>query len=85
MNNIFEWNVRGINSLKKQDVLRFLQENKVRLCELLEIKLKIKNIGYVISNLFMIWSVILNFSMYKGGRILIFLLLLVFDVNVLSI
>lgn len=53
MDNLCVWNVRGINSPRKQkDVLRLLHENKVGLCGLVEKKIKIQNAGLVIQNTF---------------------------------
>lgn len=66
-------------------MLRFLYENKVGLCGLLEIKFKNRIAENVMNSMLRLWSVILNFNFYKGERILIVWLLLIFEVNVLEI
>lgn len=82
MNNVCVWNVRGINSSRKQQqVLRVLQMNNVAFYGLVEMKIRTKNYPTISQNLFSNWCVCTNFSCHKGGRILIALKPFIYEVN----
>lgn len=72
MDKICIWNVRGLNSPRKQkEILRTFHENKIGLCGLIETKWKGSKAGLAIQSMFQNWSVTTNFSCHKGGRILL--------------
>lgn len=62
--------------------MRFFYENNVGICEFVEIKFKVKNIGNLLNNMFSLWSFIINFNIELGGRILVVWDFNVFEVNV---
>lgn len=62
--------------------MEIFKVNKIGFCDFVEIKLKGKNIGNVILNIFGNWSIVINFSVYKGGRIFLACRSGVFDVNI---
>ncbi|XP_074315473.1 uncharacterized protein LOC141651673 [Silene latifolia] len=64
------WNIRGLNNPTKQlEIKRFLSQNKVGICGLLETKSKFKNWNKVRVNLCDDWSICTNSSLHKGRRI----------------
>lgn len=72
MDNCPVWNIRGLNSPQKQKEIKgLLQEWKVGLVGLLETKIKSHNFSSIYSRMFQGWCVSSNFSLVKGGRILV--------------
>lgn len=67
---------------KQKEIMRFLHENNVGICELVETKLKAKNTGNLLNNMFSLWSFTTNFNTELGGRILVAWDPNVFEVNV---
>ncbi|KAL9227684.1 hypothetical protein vseg_003343 [Gypsophila vaccaria] len=69
MDNIGFWNVRGMNSCRKQnEISYFLQNKEIGLFGLIETKVKNNALALVQSN-FRHWSVSTNNGYHKGGRI----------------
>lgn len=63
MNNICIWNIRGLNSPKKQkEVARVMQLNNVALCGLIETIIRTKSFASIVQNLFKDWSISTNFT-----------------------
>lgn len=72
MNNMCIWNVRGLNSPRKQkEIVKTVLLNKVAICGLVEMKIKTKNFPLIYQNMFSDWNLCTNFSCHKGSRILI--------------
>lgn len=64
------WNIRGLNSLnKQQDIKWFLHNNKIELFGLLETRIRSRNWNKFRNNLGSSWSICSNNSLHKGGRI----------------
>ncbi|XP_074305402.1 uncharacterized protein LOC141640530 [Silene latifolia] len=69
MHSIGFWNVRGLNDLNKQKVVKwFMHNNGVGLFGLLETKIKPSSLLKKNTTLCEGWSVSTNFSWHKGGR-----------------
>lgn len=67
MDRVLCWNVRGINTLKKQNEVRsFIVANSVGLVVLLETKVPSKKMGALYINMFNGWCFSSNAHMSKG-------------------
>ncbi|XP_074301473.1 uncharacterized protein LOC141632867 [Silene latifolia] len=85
MHSIGFWNVRGLNDLNKQKVVKwFLHNNGVGLFGLLETKLKPGTLLNKPTSICDGWSISTNCSWHKGGRIWILWKPDCFDVNFIS-
>lgn len=72
MDRFLSWNVRGINSIHKQDDLkRFLHKYNVGLVGLLEDKVKLANLGKIHQRVFSNWCFTSNASHHDGGRVIV--------------
>ena len=79
------WNVRGINTIKKQlDVKHFTSELVVGVVGLLETKVKPSNLGRLYQRIFNGWCFTSNSSFHEGGRIIVALKASSFKVNILG-
>ena len=79
------WNVRGLNRPQKQrEVMQSLIKNKVGLACLLETKIKQDKFSDLYTNVLQGWCVCSNFSLCKGGRILVIWLASCFQVDILE-
>ncbi|XP_074305627.1 uncharacterized protein LOC141640848 [Silene latifolia] len=83
MNNIGFWNVRGLNSVHKQNTVKWFLYNKdVGLFGLLETKINGRNVHNVTSTMLDGWCVTTNSHYRKGGRVWIMWRPNLFDVLV---
>lgn len=72
MDSVVVWNVRGVNSLQKQQSVRnFLNTQAVGVVCLLETKVKPSNMGSLYKNVFQGWCFTSNSNCHKGGRIVV--------------
>lgn len=72
MNNILAWNVRGLNTTRKQsEVSRYLLHHHVSLFGLLETKVKHHNLGPAYQRLCPGWCFTHNLAWSDKGRIMI--------------
>lgn len=72
MNNIFSWNVRGLNKVNKQiEVARLLSLNNISLLGLLETKVKRKGLGALYLRMCPNWCLTTNLAWHNGGRIIV--------------
>lgn len=72
MDRILTWNVRGLNSSRKQkDVCRFIQKHDIGLVGLLETKIKACHLGNLYQNVFKSWCFTSNSSYHPGGRVVV--------------
>ncbi|XP_074289068.1 uncharacterized protein LOC141614210 [Silene latifolia] len=79
------WNIRGLNDLNKQKVVKwFMHNNRVGLFRLLETKLKPGNLLKKYTSICDGWSVSTNCSWHKGGRIWVLWKPSLFDIHFLS-
>ncbi|XP_074265865.1 uncharacterized protein LOC141588318 [Silene latifolia] len=70
MGSLGFWNIRGMNSINKQNEIKwFLSQNNVGLFGLLETKISSSNWVRVKNNICQSWSICTNSSQHKGGRI----------------
>lgn len=84
MDNILSWNVRGLDSKKKQvEVTNFLISHNIRLFSLLETKVKAPNLGDFYLNVCPGWCITTNNTWHGNGRIILGLLPFAMTVNVL--
>lgn len=68
MDKLMMWNVRGLNSsLKQQEVIRFILQQKVGLVGLVKTKIKNNNFSDIYSRMFQNWSITTNFHLHKGA------------------
>ncbi|XP_074314190.1 uncharacterized protein LOC141649397 [Silene latifolia] len=85
MNNIGFWNVRGMNSVNKQKLVKsFIQNNEACLFGLLETKINGVNVGNIAHNMLEGWSVTTNCSLHKGGRAWLLWRPNIFDVHIIQ-
>ncbi|XP_074277270.1 uncharacterized protein LOC141600911 [Silene latifolia] len=79
------WNVRGLNDLNKQKIVKwFMHNNGVGLFGLLETKLKPSNLLNKATTICDGWSISTNCSWHKGGRIWLLWNPTCFDVQFLN-
>ncbi|KAM6543410.1 hypothetical protein CsatB_007857 [Cannabis sativa] len=72
MDKIISWNVRGINSQQKQNMVKhFIAIQKVGLVGLLETRVKAPKLGALYMNMFSGWCFTTNLAWHKGGRIIL--------------
>lgn len=72
MENILSWNVRGLNSRKKQNKVRsIIISHKIRLFSLLETKVKAVALGDFYLNVYPGWCMTTNNAWHGNGRIII--------------
>uniref|UniRef100_A0A803PDG0 Reverse transcriptase domain-containing protein n=1 Tax=Cannabis sativa TaxID=3483 RepID=A0A803PDG0_CANSA len=72
MDRILSWNVRGINSPKKQqEVKGFIERYKIGLVGLLETRVKASKLGALYVRMFANWCFTSNIAWAKGGRIIV--------------
>ncbi|XP_048490011.1 uncharacterized protein LOC125491972 [Beta vulgaris subsp. vulgaris] len=72
MDKIISWNVRGINSPRKQkDVLRSIQKHSILLVGLLKTKVKACHLGNLYQNVFNSWCFTFNIGYHPGGRVVL--------------
>ncbi|XP_056695788.1 uncharacterized protein [Spinacia oleracea] len=84
--NIATWNVRGLNSLQKQnEVKHFIQKYEVGLVGLLEHKVKLPNLGKLYQKVFVKWCFTSNASYHPGGRIVVAWKAGSFNVNIVAV
>lgn len=85
MDRIMAWNVRGLNTAKKQNEVKVVMlRHAVGLVELLEHKVKITKLGDLYIRIFPNWCFYSNSSYHKRGRILIAWNLSCFHVNIIA-
>ena len=85
MDRIAAWNVRGLNSLQKQnEVKHFIQKYEVGLVGLLEHKVKLPNLGKLYQKVFAKWCFTSNASYHPGGRIVVAWKAGSFNVNIVA-
>ena len=64
------WNVRGMNSPKRQqDVRSIVQKNNIALIGLVETKVRRENSSSIMQNLMEGWQMLQNYQYHSGGRI----------------
>lgn len=72
MDSILAWNVRGLNTVAKQNEVRFfLNSRNVKLLSLLETRVKNPKLGNMYLNLCHGWCFSHNNSCHENGRIVI--------------
>ncbi|KAK9750638.1 hypothetical protein RND81_02G209900 [Saponaria officinalis] len=85
MDKLGFWNVRGMNSLTKQNEIKwFLFHNKAGLFSLLETRVRSHNWSSIHNNICSDWSVITNNACHEGERIWLLWNPILFDVEVLD-
>ena len=85
MYRILSWNVRGLNSPKKQmDVKKFIQHHSIGLVRLLETKVKASNFENLYQKVFDGWCFSSNSAYHDGGRIILALKPGMFIVNIIQ-
>lgn len=85
MNKVICWNIRGLNSPSKQNVVRsFIQAQSAGLVSLLETRVKVSNMGNLYLSVCPGWCFTSNAQFHKGGRIVVFWNPNFFDVNILK-
>ncbi|XP_074277729.1 uncharacterized protein LOC141601354 [Silene latifolia] len=85
MHSLGFWNVRGLNDVNKQKVVKwFMHNNGVGLFGLLETKLKLGSLLKKNTSICDGWSVSTNCSWHKGGRIWVLWKPTLFDIQFLS-
>ncbi|XP_056685823.1 uncharacterized protein [Spinacia oleracea] len=85
MDRIAAWNVRGLNSLQKQnEVKHFIQKYEVGLVGLLEDKVKLPNLGKLYQKVFAKWCFTSNARYHPGGRIVVAWKAGSFNVNIVA-
>ncbi|XP_056685479.1 uncharacterized protein [Spinacia oleracea] len=72
MDRVLSWNVRGLNLIQKQDIVRqLIHKYHVGLVGLLEHKVKTANLGKLYQRMFSTWCFTSNASYHDGGRIIV--------------
>lgn len=71
MDKILRWNVRGINSIRKQLEVKQYIQSTIGIIGLLETKVKSKNLGMLYQRMFNGWCFTSNSSLIDKGRILL--------------
>ncbi|XP_074314351.1 uncharacterized protein LOC141649565 [Silene latifolia] len=85
MHNIGFWNVRGLNSVNKQKIVKWFIHNKeAGLFGLLETKINGDNVSKISNNMLDGWCVTTNCRLHKGGRVWLLWQPSLFDVMVLQ-
>ncbi|XP_021835103.2 uncharacterized protein [Spinacia oleracea] len=85
MDRVLGWNVRGLNSIQKQnEVNHFIQKYAVGLVGLLEHKVKLSNLGKLYQKVFVNWCFTSNSSYHSGGRIVVAWKAGCFTVNIVA-
>ena len=85
MDRVLAWNVRGLNSIQKQnEVNHFIQKYAVGLVGLLEHKVKLSNLGKLYQKVFVNWCFTSNSSYHSGGRIVVAWKAGCFTVNIVA-
>ncbi|XP_074292582.1 uncharacterized protein LOC141619463 [Silene latifolia] len=85
MHNIGFWNVRGLNSVNKQKIVKWFIHNKeAGLFGLLETKINGNNVSNISNNMLDGCSVTTNCRLHKGGRVWLLWQPSLFDVMVLQ-
>ncbi|KAL9236050.1 hypothetical protein vseg_010759 [Gypsophila vaccaria] len=85
MHSLGFWNVRGLNDLNKQKVVKwFMHNNGVGLFGLIETKIKPSSLLKANTSSCDGWSVTTNYSWHRGGRIRVFWNHSLFDIHFLA-
>ncbi|KAL9243816.1 hypothetical protein vseg_017658 [Gypsophila vaccaria] len=85
MHSLGFWNVRGLNDLNKQKVVKwFMYNNGVGLFGLIETKIKPSSLLKTNTSLCDGWSITTNCSWHKGGRIWVLWNPKLFDIQILE-